>query len=121
MIPIPSLPEKNYFSMREVTTLAQIPAYTLRYWEQQIGSLRPTRLASGHRRYTRADVETIFKIKNLLWQQKLTVSGVKQALKRPGGREKISAPKETGTLNAETLDLLRQVKKEIKILSQELS
>jgi len=42
--------DKTYFTMREVSRAAQVPEYTLRYWEAKFRLVRPLRLARGHRR-----------------------------------------------------------------------
>jgi DNA-binding transcriptional MerR regulator len=116
----PPLPEKDFFSMGEACRIAQIPDYTLRYWEEQFGALRPSRRAGGHRKYTKADLETIFTIKDLLHRKKMTVEGARRALtRRARGEQSGDAPEVAGDSSA--LKLLREVKKEIKDLVAELA
>lgn len=117
---LPFLPDRDYFTMREAARLAQVPAHTLRYWETRFGELRPTRLAGGHRRYTRADLELILEIRDLVHRRKMTVAGARRALieKRRGGSP-LDAPKTGATDSGPTLKLLRDVKKEIKMLLDE--
>lgn len=117
---LPFLPDRDYFTMREAARLAQVPAHTLRYWESRFGDLRPSRLAGGHRRYTRADLELILEIKDLVHRRKLTVAGARRALidKRrgaPAGTPAAGAPADGGP----ALKLLREVKKEIRMLLDE--
>ncbi|MGC8728378.1 MAG: MerR family transcriptional regulator, partial [Elusimicrobiales bacterium] len=57
---------KNYYTVQEVSDITGIKAYTLRYWEEKLKIIRPIRLNSLHRRYTRKDIENIIKIKQLL-------------------------------------------------------
>ena len=118
---LPFVPDKEYFTMRETARLAQLPAHTLRYWESKFGDLRPARRPGGHRRYTRADVELLLEIKELVHRRKLTVAGARKALleKRRGTTD---APAFAGPLSADaaaSAKLLREVKKEIKILLDE--
>src|SRR5471032_2628744 len=84
---LPFLPDRDFFTMREAARLAQVPPHTLRYWESRFGDLRPARRAGGHRRYTRADLELILEIKDLVHRRKMTVAGARRALieKRRGG------------------------------------
>lgn len=113
-------PDKDFFSMGEASRRTQVPAHTLRYWEARVGLLRPARLSGGHRRYTRDDLETILQIKDLIERRKMTVAGARKALseRRRGG----PAPDMTGAeVPPETLKLLREVRKEIKTLVEELS
>lgn len=117
---LPFLPDRDYFTMREAARMAQVPPHTLRYWESRFGDLRPSRLAGGHRRYTRADLELILEIKDLVHRRKMTVAGARRALieKRRGGPAPAAgtaAPADGGP----ALKLLREVKKEIRMLLDE--
>ncbi len=117
---LPFLPDRDYFTMREAARLAQVPPHTLRYWESRFGDLRPSRLAGGHRRYTRADLELILEIKDLVHRRKLTVAGARRALidKRRGGTAS-GAPAAASADGGPALKLLREVKKEIRMLLDE--
>ena len=117
---LPFLPDRDFFTMREAARLAQVPAHTLRYWESRFGDLRPTRLAGGHRRYTRADLQLILEIRDLVHRRKMTVAGARRALieKKRGGPASDEA--KTGAADSgPALKLLRDVKKEIKMLLDE--
>jgi DNA-binding transcriptional MerR regulator len=111
----PQLPDKNFFSMGEACRIAQVPAYTLRYWESHFGDLKPARRSGGHRRYTREDLEKIFQIKDLVQGRKMTVEGARRAMSR-----RAEAPK-TGRLDADAVKLLREIKKELDLIVAELS
>ncbi|MCX5777929.1 MAG: MerR family transcriptional regulator [Elusimicrobia bacterium] len=80
MIEIPPIPEKEFFSIGEVSRIVQIPAYVLRYWESEFHLLRPTRRSSGQRKYIRKDIESVFLIKDLLYTKKYTIAGAKKFL-----------------------------------------
>ena len=108
--------------MGEASAIAQVPPHTLRYWEDKIGFLRPARRNSGHRRYTREDIETVLFIKDLIQRKRMTVPGARRALieRRRGVKPaEPSAPAENG-LPAPTAKLLRELKKEIQALVDEL-
>lgn len=118
---LPFLPDREFFTMREAARLSQLPAHTLRYWESRFGDLRPTRLAGGHRRYTRADLELILEIKDLVSRRRMTIAGARRALidKRRGGAADGAAPAAASADGGPALKLLREVKKEIKMLLDE--
>jgi len=118
----PALPDKDFFTMGEVARIAQVPAHTLRYWEERVGLLKPTRRSSGHRRYTREDLETILKIKDLIQRRKMTVAGARRALleAKRGGKAEEPAPAQNAALPANMLKLLREVRREIQALVDEL-
>ena len=76
------LQTKDYFSIGDVKRITGVPEYSVRYWEREFNLIRPVRLPSGHRRYSRADVYTILKIKDLIYKQKLTLEGAKKQLNK---------------------------------------
>ena len=75
------IPDKLYFRIGEVSKIAGLPTYVLRFWETEFSKMRPKRTSSGQRLYTRNDIELILKIKNLLYEKKFTIQGARQHLK----------------------------------------
>lgn len=106
--------------MGETCRITQVPSHTLRYWEINVGFLRPARRTSGHRRYGRTDLETIFLIKDMIQRRKMTVAGARRALieHRKGVRPQTEAGAEA--VAGTTLKLLREVRKEIDLIVSEL-
>ena len=83
------IPDKLYFRIGEVGRLTDVKAHTLRYWETEFGRLKPEKSSSGQRRYTRADIELVLRLKDLLWRRKFTIAGARTALAK--GEEKDEA------------------------------
>ncbi len=54
-----------YYSMSEVSTMAQIDTASLRAWEKKFSNLRPTKSRAGRRLYRPNDVKTVMIIKKL--------------------------------------------------------
>ncbi len=75
------LPDKLYFKIGEVGSLAGLPTYVLRFWETEFRKIKPKRSTSGQRLYRKRDVELILQIKHLLYDKKFTIQGAKQYLK----------------------------------------
>lgn len=50
------------FPIREVSRLTGVNPVTLRAWERRYGLIQPTRTESGHRLYSKADIETVNRI-----------------------------------------------------------
>jgi DNA-binding transcriptional MerR regulator len=73
--------KKLYYSMGEVSTLTNLPPHVLRNWEKTYQELKPKKNSAGNRAYTDEDVALIFKIKELVEDQKFTSDGVKKILK----------------------------------------
>jgi DNA-binding transcriptional MerR regulator len=76
------LPDKLYYKIGEVSELTGIESHVLRYWESEFKVLRPHRAGSKQRLYRRADVETIFEIKRLLYDEGFTIAGARKVLGR---------------------------------------
>ncbi len=75
------VPDKFYFKIGEVSIIADVPSYVLRFWESEFSAIRPKRTSSGQRLYRKKDVELILKIKQLLYDKKFTIQGAKNYLK----------------------------------------
>jgi DNA-binding transcriptional MerR regulator len=74
-------PDKLYYRIGEVSKIAGVPAYVLRFWESEFSVIRPGRSASGQRVYRKKDVELIIKVKELLYDKKFTIEGARKHLK----------------------------------------
>jgi DNA-binding transcriptional MerR regulator len=85
------IPNKLYFRIREVSKLTNTKAYVLRYWETEFPVLKPER-KSGQRLYRRKDVETVLKIKHLLYDQGFTIEGARRQLREKSGRPEEQKP-----------------------------
>src|ERR1700675_5066568 len=80
------LPPQTYFSIGEVSQLTQVKPYVIRYWESQFGVLRPPRRDSGQRKFTKKEVDTILRIKELLHDKRFTIAGAKRILQQESRR-----------------------------------
>jgi DNA-binding transcriptional MerR regulator len=76
-----TVPDKLYFRIGEVAELCDLPAYVLRFWETEFPQLKPVKGTSGQRMYRKRDVETVARIKDLLYNQGFTIAGARQALR----------------------------------------
>jgi DNA-binding transcriptional MerR regulator len=74
--------DKRYFRIGEVSRIIGVEPYVLRYWETEFPQIRPLRADTNQRTYQRKDFETILEIKRLLYEEKLTIEGARQRLKR---------------------------------------
>ena len=75
------IPEKLYFRIGEVSKLCRLPAYVLRFWETEFPQLKPVKSSTGQRMYRRKDVESVLRIKGLLYEQGFTIAGARQCLR----------------------------------------
>ena len=71
----------DLFPIREVARLTGVNPVTLRAWERRYGLIQPTRTESGHRLYSRTDIDTVHRI--LDWIERgVAVSKVGRILAR---------------------------------------
>lgn len=84
------IPDKLYFRIGEVAKLCRLPAYVLRFWETEFAQLKPVKSSTGQRMYRRKDVETVLRIKTLLYDEGFTIAGARQQLRSEtrDGKEK---------------------------------
>src|SRR5271169_4858611 len=82
------IPDKLYFRIGEVATLCRLPAYVLRFWESEFPQLKPVKSSTGQRMYRKRDVESVLRIKQLLYEQGFTISGARQQLRAENKTDK---------------------------------
>ncbi len=72
--------KKLYYSISEVCKLTDLKSYVLRYWETEFRELKPPKNRAGNRTYRKKDIDTINKIKELLYDKKFTIEGARNQL-----------------------------------------
>jgi len=75
-----SIPNKLFFKIGEVCEITDTQPYVLRYWESEFPALAPAKNSSGQRIYRRKDIETVLRIKQLLYDEGFTIAGAKKRL-----------------------------------------
>jgi len=109
---LPSLPDKIYFKIGEVSQIVGVEPYVLRYWETEFELLKPSKAPSRHRLYKKKDVELLLDIKRLLYSEGFTIEGARKKLKESKREERnqlklpLSDNKQKATLARIKKDLL---------------
>ena len=75
-----NLPDKVYFRIGEVCGIVGIKPHVLRYWESEFPQIRPSKTSGGLRLYKQNDIQTISRIKYLLYEKGHTIAGARKAL-----------------------------------------
>jgi DNA-binding transcriptional MerR regulator len=75
------IPDKLYFRIGEVARLCRLPAYVLRFWETEFPQLKPIKSSTGQRMYRKRDVESVVRIKKLLYEDGFTIAGARVQLR----------------------------------------
>src|ERR1700684_2834967 len=76
-----AIPDKSLFRIGEVSRLTSTKPFVLRYWETESPMLQPVKSPKGHRLYRREDIETVFTIKRLLYDEGFTIAGARRHLR----------------------------------------
>ena len=79
-------PEERLYRIGEVGRLTELKPFVLRYWESEFPMLRPVKGARGQRMYRQEDVDLVFRIKRLLYDEGYTIAGARRHL-REGGND----------------------------------
>ncbi len=110
--------KKLYYSIGEVSEIAQLKPYVLRYWEGEFSNLSPAKNRAGNRVYTEKDINRILEIKRLLYQERFTIEGARQYFKNNQGVGQPSAAPSSGRVMPADLvrekDMARQALEEVQ-------
>jgi DNA-binding transcriptional MerR regulator len=102
--------DDKLYKIGEVCKLADVQPYVLRYWETEFPQLAPNKSGGGQRLYTRREIDTILRIKELLYREGFTIAGAKKKL------ETESAPPPAVAAEAPQNGVLANVKSELRAL-----
>ena len=106
-----NLPEKKYYSISEVATYFDVNTSLLRFWEKEFKQIKPMIKASGIRKYTQENIETISIIYTMLKKDGLTIQGAKK---------KLNSKDISDSENILILKKLNKVKDELKKIKKNL-
>ena len=73
--------QTRLYRIGEVSRIAELKPFVLRYWETEFPMLEPVKSSSGHRMYRQQDVDLILKIKRLLYDEGFTIAGARRHLR----------------------------------------
>ncbi len=68
------------YSIGEVCRLLNVKPHVLRYWEQEFSLLSPRKDFNGQRKYTSNDLNTLYRIRHLLYEEKYTIEGARNRI-----------------------------------------
>lgn len=77
---VPVLPDKLFFSIREVSDVCGIEPHVLRYWETEFKHIKPVKRTGNRRFYRHRDVYAVLQIKHLLYDLNFTIRGAKKRM-----------------------------------------
>ena len=74
------IPEKLFYKAAEICQITDTQPYVLRFWESEFPQLASEKNRSGQRVYRRQDIDLVFRIKQLLYQEEYTIAGARKAI-----------------------------------------
>ena len=107
------IPDKLYFRIGEVASLCHLPAYVLRFWESEFPQLKPVKGSTGQRMYRKRDVESVLRIKQLLYEQGFTIAGARQQMRAETKPDKSQSAIPFPSQSAAEIQHIRQGLREI--------
>jgi DNA-binding transcriptional MerR regulator len=100
------IPDRSLFRIGEVSRVTSTKPFVLRYWETEFPMLQPVKSPKGHRLYRREDIDTVFTIKRLLYDEGFTIAGARRHLRDQAlggnGTNTGATAAETEVLNGES-------------------
>jgi DNA-binding transcriptional MerR regulator len=84
--------EQRLYRIGDVSRLTALKPFVLRYWESEFPMLQPVKSARGQRLYRQQDVDLVFRIKRLLYDEGFTIAGARRHLRERRGAPEKEAP-----------------------------
>ena len=78
---------KLYYRIGEVSRLTGVKAHVLRYWETEFRWMAPPKSRSKQRLYRKRDIEFVWLLKQLLWDERYTIAGARRRIQELGVEE----------------------------------
>ena len=67
--------QNSFFTISRTAEIIGVQSHVLRFWEKKFSSINPKKSLSGRRFYSSNDIETLLKIKKLLYEDGFTIKG----------------------------------------------
>ena len=71
---------RKYFRMKDACSSVGVEAHVIRFWEKEFPQLQFRKNASGHRMFSRENIQCLQDIKQLLHVEGLTIEGARKKL-----------------------------------------
>jgi len=115
-----TLPEKLFYKIGEVAEVAGVRTSVLRFWESEFSFLKPVKSSSGQRLYSKNEVDLVLQVRNLLYDEKFTIEGVKKQITPKGKLIRSGNLLSSTTPTIDCGAVLKAVRSELQILRDSL-
>ena len=114
-------PKRDVYKAAEVCEVVQLQPYVLRSWEAEFPQIGQAPAGGGPRVYRRADVQLVLRIKQLVFEEGLTLSGARRRLEEESDRETAPSMLVEEVLGAGMRAKLKNVRSGLESILQLLS
>ncbi|MBN1250715.1 MAG: MerR family transcriptional regulator [Bacteroidales bacterium] len=105
------IPDKLYYTIGEVSSMFNVNASLIRYWEKEFPIIKPKKNKKGNRFFTKSDIENFHIIYHLVKERGMTLKGAKIKLKEN---------KEDTINNFEIIQSLKDIKQKLLEIKDQL-
>ena len=67
--------EKSFFTISKTAKIIGVQSHVLRFWEKKFHAINPKKNLNGRRYYSSKDIDFLFMIKKLLYEEGFTIKG----------------------------------------------
>ena len=92
------------YTVGQVEEITGVKQHVLRYWEEVIPGFAPKKDFGGRRLYSQKDMETVLRMKHLIYEKKFTIEGA---------RDQIISESDAFEKSADLLGQLRAARREL--------
>ncbi len=103
--------DKLYYTIGEVSRMFNVNPSLIRFWEKEFPIIRPQKNKKGNRVFTSKDIDNFRLIYNLVKEKGFTIQGA---------REHLSQHKTDAEKNVEVIKSLREIRRFLIDIGQEL-
>lgn len=79
-VPPSAWPDQLLFRIGEVADLLGIETHVVRYWQSEFREIRPERSTTGRFLYSRSALQRLYRVRQLLYDDRYTIAGAKAVL-----------------------------------------
>jgi DNA-binding transcriptional MerR regulator len=114
-------PKRELYKAADVCQVVQVQPYVLRSWEAEFPQIGQVPAGGGPKLYRKADVELVLRIKQLILDEGLTISGARRRLEEDNGSDSETAVLVDEVVGDRVREQLRELKSGLQSILEMLS
>ena len=113
--------KRELYKAADVCQVVQVQPYVLRSWEAEFPQIGQVPAGGGPKLYRKSDVELVLRIKQLILDEGLTISGARRRLEEDNGGDSETSVLVDEVVGDRVREQLRQVKSGLQSILEMLS